>query len=156
MRIPSGFYYKDSDSHKDYVLRLKRNIYGLKQAAYNWFQLLTAGLQLAGFKQSECDPCLFIHPSVICVIYVDDTLLFAKTNSEIEAMIVKLQEMFELTDEGDVESFLGIQVIHRDNSIELNRPTLIDKVIETVGLQHDSKCHKTPTVNPPLTKKWYR
>jgi len=108
--MPSGFYYKDSDCRKNYVLKLKRNLYGLKQAAFNWFQLLTAGLQQVGFKQSECDPCLFIHPEVICVIYVDDTLLFSKTNTAIKQIINSLQEMFELTDEGDVESFLGIKV----------------------------------------------
>eukprot|EP00957_Ditylum_brightwellii_P063482 4819025-Ditylum_brightwellii.AAC.1 len=32
--IPTGFYYKDSDSTQKFVLKLKKNLYGLKQASY--------------------------------------------------------------------------------------------------------------------------
>ena len=35
MKIPAGFYHKDSDSTKGYVLRLKKNMCALKQASYN-------------------------------------------------------------------------------------------------------------------------
>ena len=69
MRLPTGFYYKDSDNKSDYVLRLKRNLYGLKQASFNWYELLTVGLEHVGFIQSKSDPCLFLHPKIICVIY---------------------------------------------------------------------------------------
>jgi len=81
MRIPQGFYYKDSDN-KDYVLKLKRYIYSLKQASVNWIQLLTYGLELVGFKESKIDTCLFINPSIICFVYVDDTLFFPKKTNK--------------------------------------------------------------------------
>eukprot|EP00957_Ditylum_brightwellii_P031466 2385971-Ditylum_brightwellii.AAC.1 len=44
MEIPAGFYQQDSDSTKYYVLRLKKNFYGLKEASFNWNELLKAGL----------------------------------------------------------------------------------------------------------------
>ena len=44
----------------DYVLKLKKNLYGLKQAAYNWSELLKAGLFKLGFKQRKVDPCLYL------------------------------------------------------------------------------------------------
>ena len=65
MRIPAGFYYKDSDGNKDFILKLKRNIHGLKQASFNWHELLTYGLEQLGFAQSKADPCLFLHKKII-------------------------------------------------------------------------------------------
>ena len=34
----------------------------------------------------------------------------------------------------------------------MSQPGLIEHVIKTVGLEHDSKQHKTPATNPPLGK----
>ena len=105
MEIPAGFYHKDSDSTKDYVLRLKKNLYGLKQASFNWSELLKAGLLKQGFKQSQIDPCLYIKNNIICVVYVDDTIFFASDESIIDKEISSLKSNgFELTDKGEVDS----------------------------------------------------
>eukprot|EP00957_Ditylum_brightwellii_P211270 15365977-Ditylum_brightwellii.AAC.1 len=84
MDIHSGFYHKDSKSTNNYVLRFKKNLYGLKQASYNWSELLKAGLLKQGFKQSWVDPCLYIKNNIICVVYVDDTVFFAPDDSIID------------------------------------------------------------------------
>jgi hypothetical protein len=51
MEIPSGFDMGDKDKGK-YCFKLLKNLYGLKQAGYNWNNLLTSGLITLGFKQS--------------------------------------------------------------------------------------------------------
>ena len=58
MNIPAGYHVGDDAEKGKYVLKLKKNLYGLKQASYNWSELLKAGLLQLGFKQSEVDPCL--------------------------------------------------------------------------------------------------
>ena len=91
MRIPVGFHYKDPLENRDkYVLRLKKNFYGLKQAAMNWYHKLRDGLLARGYKQSSVDPCLFIKDDVLCLIYVDDTIFFAKDQSLIDREITDL------------------------------------------------------------------
>ena len=60
----------------DYVLKLNKSLYGLKQAPLTWFESLKAGLKLREFFFSKLDPCLFIHPDMILVVYVDDVLAF--------------------------------------------------------------------------------
>jgi Reverse transcriptase (RNA-dependent DNA polymerase) len=61
------------------VLRLKKNLYGKKAAPRFWFQHLREGLVATGFHQMiDVDPCLFILDKVICLVYVDDTLLYAR------------------------------------------------------------------------------
>ena len=48
---------------KQYVLRLRKSLYGLKQASANWYDMLKKGLELRGFKESIADPCVFIKDS---------------------------------------------------------------------------------------------
>ena len=45
---------------REYVLLLKKNLYGLKQASANWHDMLKSALQLIGFNESVADPCVFI------------------------------------------------------------------------------------------------
>ena len=151
MEIPEGYDLGDKNKH-DYCLQLIKNCYGLKQAAYNWNNLLKSGLISLGFKQSEHDPCLYCKDDVICVIYVDDTLFFSKDPSKVDKVISNLQKLnFELTDEGDVDAFLGIKVEQlEDGTIKMTQPELINRVITTLGLDKQSKQHKVPAVSPPL------
>jgi hypothetical protein len=48
-----------------------------KQAPRNFFQHLKGKLERIGFTSSTADPCLFISEKVICIVYVDDTLLLS-------------------------------------------------------------------------------
>ena len=71
VEMPKGF------SEPGKVLKLKKSLYGLKQAPRNFFQHLKGKLEKIGFVSSDSDPCLFISDRVICIVYVDDTLLFS-------------------------------------------------------------------------------
>ncbi len=89
MSIPAGFAVSDntlqfigsSSSHNnsDYVLHIKKNMYGLHQAGNNWFDALCSALINLGFCQSSHDPCLFNRKDCLLLVYVDDCLLFGKT-----------------------------------------------------------------------------
>jgi hypothetical protein len=59
------------------VLKLQRSLYGLKQAPKNFFQQLRDKHEHICFTSSTSDSCLFISEKVICIVYVDDTLLFS-------------------------------------------------------------------------------
>ena len=52
-------------------VKLKKSLYGTKQAALNWFELLSSGLQQRGFRASPADPCLFIKSSMIVIAHID-------------------------------------------------------------------------------------
>ena len=120
MRVPQGwFVHEDGQLHqhpdpksndtKNY-LRLKKNMYGCKQAARNWFKLLSEGLRKEGFIQSKTDSCLFLCTDCIIVIYVDDCLFFSPHASTVDNVIASLSKSFKLKDEGDVSAFLGVQI----------------------------------------------
>ena len=75
MEIPNGNDTSTSRSTK--VLKILQNIYGLKQAAFHWNELLTAGSIKLGFKQSQQDPCLFLNKDIICMLYIDDSIFLS-------------------------------------------------------------------------------
>jgi Reverse transcriptase (RNA-dependent DNA polymerase) len=88
IEFPKGF----SSTHKngDFVLKLKKSLYGLVQAPCTFYKYLTTNLKKFGFSCADSiDPCLWINhkTKLICVIYVDDCLLFSKEISTIYKFI---------------------------------------------------------------------
>jgi len=139
MELPRGYKF---DTKEDCVLKLKKSFYGLKQARLNWFLHLQDSLLNRGFSQSELDPCLFYSEKVIILIYVDDAILFAKDKSDIDAVLQSLETDFNFTNEGDFETYLGVQVKQLDNDkngksrLSLTQPQLINKIIKALDLEN--------------------
>jgi hypothetical protein len=59
------------------VLKLKKSLYGLRQDPKTFYDKLRFGLLERGWQQSKIDPFLFMKPGMICVVYVDDTIIGA-------------------------------------------------------------------------------
>jgi len=86
--LPAGFTVEGN--HNNYVLKLKKNLYGLKQAGLSWFEMLCNHLISSGFKQSNSDPCFFHRGGLILVCYVDDCLIFSKSLADVDRLIADL------------------------------------------------------------------
>jgi hypothetical protein len=148
VEIPKGF---DSPDEGDYVLQLDKSLYGLRQAPLTWYEHLKAGLEKHGFRRSALDPCLFIHEHVICVVYVDDCLFFARDRVKIDQVLDGLKkDNFTFTVEKSVEAFLGIKVeVAEDGVVTMTQPGLIDKILATLGLENCAP-KATPAEVQPL------
>lgn len=155
MEIPAGYTVQDEQlvfagvnhkaSDRSHVVKLLKNLYGLKQAGYNWYNTLTDELLKTGFKQSSVDKCLFIRHDCIIIVYVDDCLLFSPTDSVLDDMISFLNKHFKITSSTPIETYLGLEVsCNADGSIVLQQPGLTDKVIRLCGLEDESNEHLTP------------
>ena len=154
MELPYGFNYgKDK---RLYVLKLKKNLYGLCDASYNWFNKITEGLESEGFVRSEIDQCVFLRNDCIILLYVDDMIALSKNNDVLENLVVNLRNKnYILTDEGSLSKYLGVDVKYkRQGYIELVQPFLIQRIIDLLGLEGDSKHNTkpTPAVKPLLHK----
>ena len=112
MEFPAGM---DLAGHgKDiskYLLKLKRSLYGLKQASMNWHCKLKTAFEDRGFVGSLSDPCVFISKEMIILVYVDDCILISKKAFFIQNFISSLKagtEDFIFTEEGTMNSYLGV------------------------------------------------
>jgi hypothetical protein len=130
VEMPRGF------AEPGKVLKVKKSLYGLKQAPRNFFQHLKGKLERIGFTSSEADPCLFISDKVICIVYVDDTLLFSPRAEYIDEVLSQLrEENLDLEEEDDVAGFLGVNVERDSKSgeIRMTQVGLFNRIIETLG-----------------------
>ena len=95
------------------VMRLKRAIYGMKQAGRFWYRRLRNQLVAMGFQQSKADPCLFSKifddgSMVLLAIYVDDTL-FVGDRVAIERAYAEMANIFLIGELEPLEYLLGIE-----------------------------------------------
>jgi len=156
IEAPRGYGFKDK---QDKVLHLIKSLHGLKQAPRTFFEMLRTGLLERGFIQSEHDMCLFMKKYMICVVYVDDTILAGPDAAEIEKVITSLgvrdkekRYKFELRDKGAVGDFLGIRIERTKSQakeFKLSQSGLINKVLLASGME-DSNPIRTPSELKPL------
>ena len=128
----------------DYVLRLNRTLYGLRQAPRYFFKYLSARLERQGLRASNFDPCLFLSKDLIVVVYVDDLLLYARNDAIIDDFITRMQkhEDVVLRKEGTAEGFLGVDIQRAGSKTILTQSGLATRIIEALGLcsKHSSAC----------------
>ena len=135
------------------VLKLNKALYGLKAAPRAFFSHLKQNLEAIGFVQStEVDPCLFTSEKVTCLVYVDDTLLCAKDEKDIDEVIRQLTEEREmaLEIEDDVAGFLGVDIKRNPDTgeITLRQDGLKKRIIEALKIEHLPSCVYTSRLHP--------
>ena len=156
MELPYGF---DIDGSKRYILKLNKNLYGLKNASHNFWKLLKSGLEARGYeKQSNADSCVFLGKDSIVLVYVDDCIVLHKRGSNAADRLIKSlhegPENFDFTDDGDLDKYLGVDVKrHDDGRIELTQTHLIQRFLEVIGMDIEKvNPRATPAIKPLLFK----
>jgi hypothetical protein len=132
----------------DHCIQLKKNLYGCKQAARNWFKYLSTGLLAHGFTQSKIDLCLFLCHDCIMVVYTDDCLIFAQNDSVIDTLIKVLSDTYLLEDQGTVNDYLGTWITKdpKTKTIHMVQPGLIESILNDLHLPVGSKAKDTPAL----------
>ncbi|KAF5477792.1 hypothetical protein F2P56_004406 [Juglans regia] len=105
------------------VCKLKKSLYGLKQASRQWFSKLSTSLLQFGFTQGKSDSFLFIKKTensfIALLIYVDDVIV-ASTNVELISVVRNfLHKSFTIRDLGELKYILGIEVARSAKGIVL-------------------------------------
>ncbi|XP_031260066.1 uncharacterized protein LOC116118244 [Pistacia vera] len=107
---PDGY----TKATKDQVCRLKRSLYGLKQASRQWNNEFTFHLIAYGFSQSAHDHYLFIKSTtssfLTLLVYVDDVIITSSSKDDIQAVKVFLHDKFTIKDLGYAKYFQGVEI----------------------------------------------
>ncbi|XP_022014725.1 uncharacterized mitochondrial protein AtMg00810-like [Helianthus annuus] len=134
MKIPEGFGKQDTNM----VCKLKKSLYGLKQASRNWYQKFTNSLSDIGFKQTGADHSLFIFRDkeifITALIYVDDVVLVGNNLKKIQDTKAFLNEKFSIKDLSPLKFFLGIKVARTKEGMVLSQTKYTLDILEETGM----------------------
>uniref|UniRef100_A0A2N9JA23 Retrovirus-related Pol polyprotein from transposon TNT 1-94 n=1 Tax=Fagus sylvatica TaxID=28930 RepID=A0A2N9JA23_FAGSY len=133
MKQPEGF---PSSDGEHLVCKLKKSIYGLKQASRQWYLKFHNVISSFGFVENIMDQCIYqkVSGSKICflVLYVDDILLATNDKGLLHEVKQFLSKNFDMKDMGEASYVIGIK-IHRDRFqgiLGLSQETYINKILK--------------------------
>ena len=145
MEQPEG--YVDPEK-PDYVCKLNKGLYGLKQAARCWNATIDKYLVDSGYVKCSGDACIYLKfkddKFVIMGVYVDDVI---PVSNDTEFMISEKRaicEEFEMVDNGEIDYFLGM-TIKRDReqrTLSISQPNYIETVLAKFNM---SNCNSVAT-----------
>lgn len=96
------------------VCRLRKSLYGLKQASRVWNETIDQHLQSFGFTPTSADPCVYTRGEgrawcIIC-LYVDDMLIACRDPAVIAVVKGDIAKKFKIKDLGRARFILGIEI----------------------------------------------
>ena len=131
MKIPEGYdEVINPGVDREDCLILQKAIYGMVQAARQFWKKIVDKMQEGGFKLSEADPCMLYKEDekgvCIIIIYIDDMLIIGKEEA-IDDAIKILQGHFQVKGPTSLEEYLGVQIVQSDDGKKawLGQPTII-------------------------------
>ena len=131
----------------NYVYRLKKATYGLKQAPKALYERIITYLLEKKFEREGADRTLFINRSndelLIAQIYVDDIVFGATSNDLALSFAKEMKTEFKISMVDELSFFLGLQIRQLKDGIFLSLSKYARKVVKKFDLQSSKHC-KTP------------
>ncbi|GKC12988.1 putative ribonuclease H-like domain-containing protein [Tanacetum coccineum] len=132
---PEGFVDPDHPTH---VYRLKKALYGLRQAPRAWYDILSRFLMDNKFSKGAVDPTLFTRNTgkyiLLVQIYVDD-IIFASTDPKAcDIFSNEMSSKFQMLMMGQMSFFLGLQVSQSPGGIFINQLKFALEILKKFGM----------------------
>lgn len=137
MQQPPGY----EEGGPNMVCRLRKALYGLRQAPRAWHTRLKRELESLGFTASEADPGLYVQRTgghdIYLLVYVDDILIASENMSGAERVKASLMSTFDIRDLGDAHYFLGMDIVRDRNvgTVKLAQRRMVEELVSKYGLE---------------------
>jgi phosphoribosyl-AMP cyclohydrolase len=138
-------------------LRLRKLLYGLKQAGRQWKKKLDDTMAHLQFT-SNVDECPYIYQgngevAILVLAYVDDAALVSRETKHIEWFKKSIGTYFPIKDLGKLHHILGVQVTCNCDTctITLNQTAYIRSFITHFGIQNSAPVSTPLATNCQLT-----
>lgn len=129
--------------------KLKKAVYGMKQAGYEWFMHLSKVLMRMNLVPCATTDTLFVREykkggnikksGILTVaLYVDDMFMTAAHPSIIEDFKGELEQYFDLKYFKDVTEYLGIEFKKLENGYALSQTKYLNRVLKEFALDSAS------------------
>ena len=129
-----------------HVCHLHKAIYGVKQAPWEWYQVLHTFFLELGFVTSHVDSSLFVYSCsnalIYFLVYVDD-LIITSDPSLVDNIIWQLDSKLCTKDLGVLSFFYGVEVLATSTSLLLSQQKYVIDLLSKHNML-DSKPISTP------------
>ncbi|CAK8533921.1 unnamed protein product [Lathyrus sativus] len=144
---PKGFAEPNLPNH---VYKLRKSLYGLKQALRAWYERLTEFLTVNGYRKGGIDKTFFVKDEggKLPQIYVDDIVFGGMYERMVKKFVNQMQYEFEMSLCEDLTYFLGLQVKQMEDFIFLSQNKYAKNIVKKFGM--DNASHKRTPVTPVL------
>ena len=140
---------------ENYIYRLKKAMYGLKNAPKAYSDFFMSVLRELDFVQSKQDECLWMLKKGKSYLYylfhVDDILCVSNDEKMRNHYFKKLATHVKIKDEGQVNMFLGMKITrHDDGSYSMSQEHYIEQMAARFNISTDTKTVDTPSVHAKM------
>ena len=154
MKYPDGF---QNPGNK--VCKLKKSLYGLKQASRVWNRKLDQVLKSMELKQSKTDPCIYFKTNenerIYIAIYVDDILILTSNNTSKIKIKESLKSHFKMKDLGEASYILGMKITRdrKNGKLWIDQQRYVNEVIRRFNMEESNPISTPLDVNQKLSKQ---
>jgi hypothetical protein len=129
------------------VCRLRKSVYGLKQAPKQRHEKFDRTLTSTDFVVNEANTCVYYRffggKGLVLCLYVDDILIFGTSIDVINDLKSFLSQNFDMKDLGEANIILNIKLINGENEITLKQYHYVPNILNRFGFS-DSNAFPTP------------
>ena len=130
----------------DKVLKLRKALYGLRQAPRAWNSKLDKELIALGFVRSKLEHAVYRRSNkgsfLLVGVYVDDLVICGPSVNDISQFKKEMMRKFNMSDLGLLSYYLGIEVKQGADGITLSQSAYAVKILENAGMLN---CNPTAT-----------
>ena len=148
MKQPEGFEQRGSE----WVCKLQKGLYGLKQGGRLWFEKLDSVLSSMGYIRIKSDPSIYVwsdaESRVIVPVFVDNLTIASKSKQRIASFKSDLSKHFKLRDLGPSSFLLGV-AITRDRATRTLQLSQRQYIVDLLDRFNFADCSPVSTPMDP-------
>ncbi|KAL8103060.1 hypothetical protein AgCh_027552 [Apium graveolens] len=153
VKQPPGFIH---EKYPNYVYKLKKYVYGLRQSPRCWYERLSQFLVNNGFIRGTLDPTLFIFHKrdnfLLVQVYVDDIVFGSSNESLCKWFSDCMHKEFDMSLMGELQYFLGWQINQSNAGIFIHQGKYIKDLLKRFALDHVTPKSTPMSTSVKLTK----
>ncbi|KAL8156686.1 hypothetical protein AgCh_001692 [Apium graveolens] len=153
VKQPPGFIH---EKYPNYVYKLKKSVYGLRQSPRCWYERLSQFLVNNGFIRGTLDPTLFIFHKrdnfLLVQVYVDDIVFGSSNESLCKGFSDCMHKEFDMSLMGELQYFLGLQINQSHAGIFIHQGKYIKDLLKRFALDHVTPKSTPMSTSVKLTK----
>jgi hypothetical protein len=119
---------------KGKIMRLKKAMYGMRQAASSWWKFFHSKMESIGFVASELEPSLFICRKdcnfFVIWLHLDNGFAMALSSLVLEELHAAMSKEMEVEWSDKVDKIVGIQIGEVDGNVEMDQHMMVEQILQ--------------------------